>query len=352
MEDKIRVLVVDDSAFARHVISRQLQTDPRIVVIDHARDGLEALTKVMELKPDVITLDVEMPNLNGLSALERIMTECPTPVVMLSTLTGRGTEATIRALELGAVDFFLKASTVNPTGADGTGELILKIKTAAQVVVKSPFPAVIRPAIPVEKKPAGGPVARYIVVIGSSTGGPRALYTVIPSIPADIPAALLLVQHMPPGFTKALAGRLDALSQIPVKEAEIGDILRNGQAFMAPGGYHMVLKKNATIDLNQSPTVCGVRPAVDVTMASAVAVYGGSVTGVVLTGMGSDGTRGSGMIKEAGGSIIVEDASTCTIYGMPRSIIEAGYADYVLPLPEIAGKTSDVITRKVKVKVP
>lgn len=348
MEEKIRVLVVDDSAFARHVISRQLQTDPEIQVIDHARDGLEALDKVRSLRPDVITLDVEMPNLNGLAALERIMIECPTPVIMLSTLTGRGTDATIQALELGAVDFFLKASTVNPTGSEGTGELILKVKTAARVNVTRPVRPVSRPSAPTTRRPSGS-VARDVVIVGSSTGGPRALYTLIPSIPADIPAALLLVQHMPPGFTKALAGRLDTLSQIEVKEAQEGDVLRTGQAFMAPGGYHMVLKKNATVDLNQSPPVCGVRPAVDVTMASAVAVYGSSVTGVVLTGMGSDGTRGSGLIKEAGGLVMVEDASTCTIFGMPRSIIEAGYAEYILPLPEIAGKLYDTINRKVKV---
>ena len=349
MEQTIRVLVVDDSAFARHVISRQLQADPSIVVIDQAHDGLEALDKVKTLHPDVLTLDVEMPRMNGLTALEHIMTECPTPVIMLSTLTGRGTDATLQALELGAVDFFLKASTINPTGTGNADELILKVKTAAQVKVTRPVRPSVCPGVSPARKSLPGMVARDIVVIGSSTGGPRALYSMIPSIPADIPAALLLVQHMPPGFTKALAGRLDTLSQISVKEAEAGDILCNGQAFMAPGGYHMVLKKNATIDLNQAPSVCGVRPAVDVTMASAVAVYGRAVTGIVLTGMGSDGTRGSGLIKEAGGLVMVEDASTCTIFGMPRSIIEAGYAEYIVPLPEIAGKLYEMINRKVKV---
>lgn len=348
MESIIKVLVVDDSAFARHVISKQIQTDARLVVVDHAKDGREALEKIKTLQPDVVTLDIEMPNMDGLTALERIMAECPTPVVMLSTLTDNGTTATIRALELGAVDFFLKASAVNPTGVDGTIDLIAKLKIAAGVKLFHPVnqgPAVVeKPRVKTRN------AARRVIVIGSSTGGPRALYQLIPLLPEGLPAAVLMVQHMPPGFTKSLADRLDQLSAIHIKEAEAGDSLHEGHAYLAPGGYHMVLKNNGCVDLNQSPTVCGVRPAVDVTMASAVAVYGGSVTGVVLTGMGSDGTKGSGLIKQAGGCIIVEDESTCTIFGMPNSVIQAGYADYINPIAEIAGSITNVINRKERIK--
>lgn len=350
MESIIKVLVVDDSAFARHVISKQIQTDARFVVADHAKDGREALEKIKTVRPDVVTLDIEMPNMDGLTALERIMAECPTPVVMLSTLTGQGTKATIRALELGAVDFFLKASAVNPTGMDGTTDLIAKLKIAARVKVFKPLEQGQVPVPVLKPRSKTRTAARRVVVIGSSTGGPRALYQLVPLLPEDLPAAVLVVQHMPPGFTKSLADRLDQLSAIRIKEAEAGDSLHDGHAYMAPGGYHMVLKNNGCIDLNQSPTVCGVRPAVDVTMASAVAVYSSSVTGVVLTGMGSDGTKGSGLIKQAGGYNIVEDESTCTIFGMPNSVIQAGNADYVYPITEIAGRITSVINRRERIK--
>ncbi len=335
MEAKIRVLIVDDSAFARFVISRQLETSADISVAGHARDGFEAIEKVRELQPDVITLDIEMPRLDGLSALKQIMLEHPTPVVMLSTLTGKGTEATIKALELGAVDFFLKASTTNPTGSQGVNELIDKIKTASKVkLTRLKTPEI--PGKPARAK-AGTPGRRAeeVMVIGSSTGGPRALYQIVPALPAYVPAAFLFVQHMPAGFTKSLADRLNQLTELEFKEAKSGDVLYAGNAYMAPGGYHMVMNKKGVIDLNQAPQVCGVRPSIDVTMASAVAVYGQAVTGVVLTGMGADGTQGTTLIKQAGGYVIAEDASTCTIYGMPKSVIEAGNADAVLPLHEI-----------------
>jgi two-component system chemotaxis response regulator CheB len=351
MPDEIRVIVVDDSAFARLAITKELQSTPGIIVIDSARDGAEALEKVKLLKPDVVTMDVNMPNMDGLTTLSRIMSECPTPVVMLSSLTGNGTETTIRALEAGAVDFFLKHSLANPVGVTGDAiDLKAKIIMASKIkLLKQKQENVTLPSKDKIKKLSGvlQPAVR-VVVIGSSTGGPKALYQLIPKIPADIPAAILVVQHMPPGFTHTLAQRLDQLSNIGVKEAAAGDVLYNGVAFIAKGGHHMVVEKGGTLSLNLEPTVCSVRPSVDVTMKSAVKIFGSSVLGVVLTGMGSDGTNGSQAIKASGGEVIAEDESTCVVWGMPKSVIEAGYADKVLPLPRIANGIGEILKDKVK----
>ncbi|MEE8472921.1 MAG: chemotaxis response regulator protein-glutamate methylesterase, partial [Dehalococcoidia bacterium] len=305
MSPKIRVLIVDDSAFARLTITRQLEVDPEIEVIDVARNGVEALEKIEALKPNVVTLDVEMPLMDGLSALEQIMSVNPTPVIMLSSLTGEGAEATIKALEFGAVDFFLKPSLASPAGAkDAANELRAKTKVAARAKVSRLFtraaPRPPRPKAPV----ATPPPADRVVIIGSSTGGPRALFQLMSALPAGIDAAILVVQHMPPGFTKTMAKRLDDISEVSVKEAEAGDVLRRGEALVAPGGYHMTVTGDRTVGLNQDPPVCGVRPSVDVTMLSAAGVFGAASLGVVLTGMGSDGTRGTSLIKASGGKVI------------------------------------------------
>ena len=339
MNDKVRVLVVDDSAFARSTISKAISSDPQMEVVGTARDGAEALEMVHNLKPQVVTLDVSMPRMDGLAALGRIMAECPTPVVMLSALTGENTEATIKALELGAVDFFLKSSPVNPTGNNGMASgLIDKVKIAARV---SPLKLRARARssrshIPPRTMGRPSRVKQKVLVIGSSTGGPRALAELIPQLPADIHASILLVQHMPAGFTHSLAKRLDQFSQIRVKEAERGDRLEKTKALLAPGGYHMVVGRSGEISLNQEELVWGVRPAVDVTMESVVKVYGKSSVGVVLTGMGTDGTTGTGLIKRAGGKVAVEHESTCAIYGMPRSVVEAGNTDKIVPLDKMA----------------
>jgi two-component system chemotaxis response regulator CheB len=339
MSNNVRVLVVDDSAFARLSIIRELQSGEGITVIDSAKDGTEAIEKTKALKPDVITLDVEMPNMDGLSALKTIMAECPTPVVMLSSLTGNGTESTVRALEFGAVDFFLKHSLSNPVGdSSDAADLRTKIVTASKVKL-NPASKPLMSSNKVEKaknKITALQPANTVVIIGSSTGGPKALYQVIPNLPADLPAAVLVVQHMPPGFTNSLANRLDQLSNLRVKEAVSGDALFNGFVYIARGGYHMVLDNAGVISLNQNPTVCGVRPSVDVTMDAAVNVFHNSILGVVLTGMGSDGTNGCKLIKLAGGKVIAEDQSTCVVWGMPKSVVDAKCADRVLPLPDIA----------------
>lgn len=340
MNERVRVLVVDDSAFARSTISKMLNTDPQIEVVGVARDGIEALEQVKSLKPSVVTLDVTMPRMDGLTALGHIMAECPTPVVMLSALTGEQTHATIEALELGAVDFFLKPSAISPAGSDGTGssDLMAKVKMAATV------PAIrLRPRARslsnkkrVESRNGHTRVKSKVLVIGASTGGPRALSQIIPEIPEDIHAAILIVQHMPAGFTRSLSERLNNASQIKVKEAEEGDSLAVGTALLAPGGHHMVVEKSGKIVLNQNPLVCGVRPSVDVTMESVAQAYGAATRAVVLTGMGSDGTTGAALIRKAGGEVVVEHESTCAVYGMPRSIVESGNANKIVPLSEVA----------------
>ncbi len=347
MVTDIKVLIVDDSAFARLAIARELRSTSGISVIDSARDGLEAIEKIKALKPDVVTLDVEMPKMDGLATLERIMAECPTPVVMISSLTGSGTEATIRALELGAVDFFLKNTLANPIGSEGgASDLINKIYLASRVKSTRQPVNMVSPVIEKPKAKATSTVpANIVVVIGSSTGGPKALYQVVPRIPGDIEAAVLLVQHMPPGFTNSLANRLNQLSNISVKEACAGDILYQGAAYMARGGYHMVVESGGVISLNQNPPVCNVRPSVDVTMESVARVYGNVVLGVILTGMGSDGTNGSRKIKARGGYVIAEDESTCVVWGMPKSVLESGSVDRVLPLHKVADGISDAVKR-------
>lgn len=364
MTQRIKTLIVDDSAFARSIIEKKLSVDPDIEVIGVAKDGIDALEKIQALQPDVITLDVSMPRMDGLTALERIMADFPTPVVMLSALTGDQAPATMAALELGAVDFFLKPSVLSPAGlAKQSDDLVDKVKVASQVdMTKMRKSAVQKPKARVAKestkpkeskelrepKERSAPVKyrrpktqRYqgkVLVIGSSTGGPKALASLIPDLPADLPVPVLLVQHMPPGFTKSFADRLNGSSNLKVKEAEIGDPLEIGTVLLAPGDHHMVVTPNGRIGLNKEDHVWGVRPSVDVTLDSVVKEYGSQTIAVILTGMGSDGSKGTAKIKEKGGMVSVEHESTCAIYGMPRCVVEKGNADSVVPLPEMAGE--------------
>ena len=332
--DRIRVLVVDDSAFARSIISRRINAQPDLKVIGEAKDGVDAVDQVMALRPDVITMDVTMPRLDGLGAVERIMAERPTPIVMLSALTGPGADVTMQALELGAVDFFLKPSIATPAGpADGIAELATKLRVAAGARVSAGRQATVRR--PVKKARPGGDFDT-LVIIGSSTGGPRALGQVIPELPADLNAAVLVVQHMPPRFTASLSARLDATSELEVVEASAGDRLKRGRVLLAPGGFHITLNGDGRVSLNTEPEVHGVRPSVDVTMRSAAEQFGGVCHGVILTGMGSDGLDGCRDIKAAGGNVVVEHESTCAVYGMPQAVADAGYADRVVPIDRMA----------------
>jgi len=336
----IRVMVVDDSAFMRYAITQQLNESPGLTVIGTASNGKEALQLIPQLQPDVITLDVEMPYLDGLSTLREIMANFPCPVIMFSSLTKEGAAETIQALMLGAVDFVPKPDNRLDIRAQ-MDEVAGKIKLAAKARVKSPA-ALRRPpvAAPAPDKPEKQ-VRPYrkaspVILIGSSTGGPGALNEIIPSLPANLNSPVMVVQHMPGGFTRTLAERLNNASPLLVKEAEPGDQLMIGQVLLAPGGFHMVLDDNERVALNQKPTVHGVRPSVDVTLNSLTQRFGRNVIAVILTGMGSDGALSASILRTAGGYVIAEDETTCVVWGMPRSVVEAGAASAVLPRPQIA----------------
>lgn len=344
---KVKVLVVDDSAFMRKVISDLLAGDPDLEVLDTARDGLEALDKLKSKPVDVVTLDVEMPRMDGLTFLQQVMRESPLPVIMLSSQTQENASTTIQALSLGAVDFVAKPS--GPISIDlykVAEELRRKVKMAADVDVtrlQKQQATGRRPGAAPAPAPASKDYAGKVVIIGTSTGGPAALHEVLPQLPAGIRAGILVVQHMPAGFTRSLAQRLNDISSIEVKEGEPGDPILEGRALIAPGGHHMVVTGSRCIDLNQEPPRHGVRPAVDVTMESAVPVYGTALVGVVLTGMGYDGAKGMHLIKRAGGRTVAEDASTCVVYGMPRVVVEMGCADRVVPLPQVARSVLELL---------
>lgn len=340
----IRVMVVDDSAFMRKMITQILTSDPGIEVAATARNGADALKKLASIEVDVITLDVEMPVMNGLDTLRELMTVNPKPVIMLSSRTRRGSEITFQALALGAVDFVPKPSGEISLDIDTIAqELISKVKAAAgaRVVPYKPAPQPTKKPAPlprprtIQTTVSRGMPADTVVVIGSSTGGPKALEQVIASIPKDVPAGVLIVQHMPQPFTKSFAERLNGIGELTVKEAEEGDLVQTGIALLAPGSFHMVVDQDKRIRLNQDPPVQFVRPSINVTMASLPKVFGSKIVGVILTGMGRDGADGMGLIKEAGGLTIAQDRLTSTIYSMPKAVADEGHADYILSLDRI-----------------
>lgn len=354
MAKLINVLVVDDSAFMRKVVTDILESAGDIKVTGTAKDGHEAIEKVRLLNPDVITLDVEMPSMDGLSCLKELQKITRAPVIMLSSLTSTGAQSTIEALEAGAIDFVTKPTGLfEISGEHKRKEIIEKVrvaKRAGKTGISDKTGPVRR-----EKAAAGGNIQRNskletIVAIGTSTGGPKALQEVIPYIPADVPAALLVVQHMPPGFTKTLAERLNTLSGLLVKEAEDGEIIQPGFVYIAPGDYHMLLSKGKnevlSIKLTKDPAVGGHRPAVNVMMNSIAESGFGSVIGVIMTGMGTDGSEGVANIKKHNkGIIISQDEKSCVVYGMPKAAIKTGVVDEVVPLKQIA----DVIVKNVGV---
>jgi two-component system, chemotaxis family, protein-glutamate methylesterase/glutaminase len=336
----VRVLIVDDSAFMRFTISKHLSETEGILVVGTARDGKEALEVIPRLNPDVITLDVEMPHLDGLSTLREIMRQFPRPVIMISSLTSEGTLETVQALTLGAVDFIAKPSFKANISSilNEVGEKVLRAAKAKVWKISEPRVAStdrIGAAVKVADKKIRPLKNEKVVIIGSSTGGPRALNTVIPQLPGNLPAAFMIIQHMPAGFTRSLADRLDQNSNIYVKEAEPGDGMMVGGCLLAPGGFHMTLDSNCKISLNQNPPVHGVRPAVDVTMISAVKQFDNRIIAVILTGMGNDGTNGSALVHSSGGYVIAEAEETSVVWGMPRSVIEAGAANEIVPLFEV-----------------
>jgi two-component system chemotaxis response regulator CheB len=344
----IRVLVVDDSALMRKLISSILDKDPEIEVIATAIDGCFALAKVEQLKPDVVTLDVDMPRMDGLTALGEMVSKHRTPVVMLSSLTTRGAALTMQALEKGAVDFVCK-----PTGtanlAEMADELISKVKAAARanmsLLCGPPSPAPVGKSLRTGGQGSG---SGRILAIGASSGGPNALRYLLPRIPADIDAAILIVQHMPESFTTMLAHWLNEICELSVKEAEPGDLALPGRVLIAPGSLHMKARKTphgCEVLLEGGSLVNGHRPSVDVLFRSVAQEFGAQATGLILTGMGGDGAAGLGEIKAAGGHTIAQDKESSAVYGMPRVATEKGYVEKVLPLTELPSYLSSSVGR-------
>jgi two-component system, chemotaxis family, protein-glutamate methylesterase/glutaminase len=347
---KIRILVVDDSVVIRRMVTDALAADPALEVVGAAANGRIALSKIPQVNPDLITLDIEMPEMDGLEALRQLRKTYPRlPVIMFSTLTERGAAATLDALAYGANDYVTKPSNVGSASAALERireQLIPKIK--AQCPLVSPpslSPATARPGPAAAPKvwpkldTRGREAPAEIVAIGVSTGGPNALAEVIPQLPANLPVPVVIVQHMPPIFTKLLAERLSSKSQIRVEEGRPGEILEPGQAWLAPGDFHMAVARSATgvhLITHREPPENSCRPAVDVLFRSVAEAYGPRALGVVMTGMGQDGLRGSERIREAGGRVLAQDEATSVVWGMPGFVAQAGLAEKVLPLHQIA----------------
>ena len=342
------MLIVDDSAFMRRVIGEILGASHEFVVVGTARNGLDALEQIHALEPDIVTLDVEMPELGGLETLVRIMKESPRPVVMLSgATTTRGQDLTLQALELGAVEFVRKPSGPISIDLATIGERLLEALRAARAVnlrgLAMPAP---RAAVTPGQRAQVGSAARRAVGIATSTGGPRALAAIIPGLPRELDAAVLVVQHMPSGFTRSLAQRLDALGSLPVKEAEHGEAVTVGRVYLAPGGRHMRVSGNATsphIAIADDAPIWGVRPAADPLFRSMAQLFGAACVGCVLTGMGRDGADGLRAIRDAGGRGVVQDRESSIIYGMPYAALQQAGADRVAPLSEMADAIADLV---------
>lgn len=356
MADKIRVLVVDDSALMRRYLTEILETDPSIIVVGRARDGEEAVLKAMELKPDVVTLDINMPKMDGLTALQYIMVQAPCPVVVVSSLTQKGALATFEALELGAIDYVAKPEGTVSAGIKAlAAEIVAKVKTAARANWRRARPSLKRPArteaVPLPAR-LSCERAERIVVIGVSTGGPRTLMDILPRLPRDFPAPVIVVQHMPADFTGPFADRLNRHCALRVKEAANNDVLTPGQVLVAPGGCHLKVRKRLgsreiSCHLSREPATLYV-PSVSVTMASLLDVVDTRrLIGVLLTGMGDDGADTMVRIKQGGGLTIAEAEETAIVWGMPREAIERGGAALVLPSYAIADALVEEVTRGV-----
>lgn len=350
----IRVVLADDSALMRKKLRDILESDPTIRVVASARDGAAAVAAVREHNPDVVTLDVNMPAMDGVTALQTIMHEHPRPVLMISSLTETGALTTYECLELGAVDYVPKlGGTIAADIEKQSQEIIAKVKAAAVARVRRPAGRLARggsAVVPPKVVPPA--VADRIVAIGVSTGGPKTLMDVIPLLPPELPAAVVIVQHMPESFTGSFARSLDKASRVPVKEAEAGDVLTNGHVYVARGGKHLVFSARragsgggvmARYVTHPNDTLH--TPSADVMMRSAVEVFGSRIVGVLLTGMGCDGADGMVAIRKAGGETIAEAESTCVVFGMPAVAIERGGAAHVLPSTEVAAKIVSLLRR-------
>ena len=365
----IRVLIADDSAMMRNELTRMLDSSPLMRVCGTARDGPEVVEKTKLLQPDVITLDVKMPLLNGVEALKRIMRECPCPVIMFSSSSRKGAEVTLEALSAGAFDYLPKIRPgVNALKLQE--DLIEKVEAASHSWLARKRAPVHPPPIPASGFPVSEPVnpqlglqqtprpVPRIIVLGTSTGGPQALQGLLPELPGDLPVAMIVVQHMPPGFTAPLAERLDGLSRVKVCEARHGQAVVPGTVYIAPAGHHTTLLRNSEarssdtrnseakgsrakdshqvlICLSDAPLNTAHKPSVDVTMLSVAEVFGNHTLGIILTGMGTDGLQGMTAIHEAGGITMGQDEASSVVYGMPRCCAEHGILEQVVPLSEM-----------------
>jgi two-component system, chemotaxis family, protein-glutamate methylesterase/glutaminase len=349
---KIRAVIIDDSALVRTIVADLLQSDGRIEVIGTGKTGLDCLHLIEKLKPDIVTLDIEMPVMDGITALREISKKgIKVAVIMLSVLTQHGAKATFQALELGAIDFVAKPSSAIKMDTDEIGSL-LKNKIADYFDhhhIKH-FPSTAqRQKVKVGNFPDFRKLAVKAVGIGTSTGGPNALHSLFKQIPEDFDLPIFVVQHMPAGFTKAFAERLDEISSIKVKEAEQGEIVKNGTAYIAPGNFHMKIHRkdlNISIELEQGPLVNGHRPSVDFTFDSLNACYGASLLAVIMTGMGKDGAESIKKLKEIGSPTIAQDEKSSVVFGMNRQAIDLGGIDYIVSLEEIVPQMIRIIKER------
>jgi two-component system chemotaxis response regulator CheB len=359
LSKKTRVLIVDDSAFMRKVLQGIIASDPQLEVCGEARDGRDAVTQTETLKPDVISMDINMPHVDGLQATEIIMSSNPKPILIVSSESREGADVTLKALELGAIDFIPKPSGgIDLDMSSVKEELCRKLKMAAKVrvvrtatrsklqhEVASSSPRVepaskngdnglqeVHAAVNAAAKSAG---KFPLIVLASSTGGPATLMKFIPYFPKDFPGAVLLVQHMPGNFTAQFSSQLAEVSQMKVKEAEAGEIIVPGQLYVCPGSHHLRVSPTGRISLDEGPRVSGYRPCADLTFESAAEYAGPMTIGVILTGMGNDGAKGAQAVRSAGGHVIAQDESTAVIFGMPQEAIKTGAVEQVLPIEAI-----------------
>ncbi|XQW85860.1 protein-glutamate methylesterase/protein-glutamine glutaminase [Thalassotalea piscium] len=361
-----KVLVVDDSSFFRRRVSDILESDPNLTVVDFAVNGQDAVEKARLLRPDVITMDVEMPILNGIDAVKQIMAKSPTAILMFSSLTHQGAKSTLEALDAGALDFLPKKfneiaktnsdaglilrqrvldiaknkrssirRTVAPSPAGRTALRQTEVKHVSREVKEASYRSnLVSPERNLAK--AITPKAYKLLAIGTSTGGPVALQKLLTELPADFPLPIIMIQHMPAAFTLAFANRLDGLCKINVKEAENGDVLKPGHAYLAPGGKQMIMEGNSTITKlkifeDDSPRIA-FKPSVDISFGSAAKIFSGDVLGIILTGMGADGREGARLLKSKGSTIWSQDEESCVVYGMPQAVMVAGISELALPL--------------------
>ena len=342
-EKRTRVLIVDDSAFMRKVLEEMIRTDPRLEVVGQAKDGREAIAMAQTLQPDVLTMDINMPRMDGLEATQHIMTQNPRPILIVSSESREGAASTLRALDLGAIDFVTKPSSgIDLDMKTVRDELLSKLKMAAKVrVVRTAARHVqssgadASPQAPPAKENGSSEVRMPLVMIAASTGGPATLMRLVPRFPKDFPAAVVLVQHMPATFTSQLSVQLTEVASIRVKEAEANEALQAGTFYVCPGSHHLRISLTGRIKLDDGPRIAGYRPCADVALESAAAYGGANVVGVVLTGMGNDGAAGVQALKAARGYVLAQDEATSVIFGMPAEAIQTGVVDQILGIDDM-----------------